>query len=80
MLSIRVTPKQLRLARNALRLNQSDVASKVDMSLKAYSSIERGEVDPKLSNYIRIIEFFEKNKITFHDDDNVTLNSINSNI
>lgn len=68
-----VTFKQISFARKILQFSQEEVAVKLGLTKLGYNKIENGKVDPKLSNFRKIISFFEEQGVVFHEDGNVTL-------
>jgi len=75
-LIVKITPFQISIARKLLGLKQNTLAQELDISLSNYNGIEIGKVDPKLSTYSKIIDYFIVKGIIFHSDGNVTLNKI----
>lgn len=74
MLITKITFKQLKMARLLLDLNQEEVSKLVNISRTAYNSIEKGNSDPKLSNYITIVDFYINRGIIFHNNGTISLN------
>lgn len=68
-----IKPIQLSYARKLLGVNQKDVAHAVSLTVSNYNGIENAKVDPKVSTYNKIIQYFINNGIIFHPDGNVTL-------
>lgn len=51
--------KQIKNAREKMRLTQLDVANKADMTVNYYAMIERGEVNPsfeKIKNIAKVLK------------------------
>lgn len=67
-----ITPEQIETARSLLRCTQRDIADAVEIRYTNYAKIERGESDPKISTFFRIVDFFEDRGIVFHSDGRVT--------
>ena len=65
---INVTPEQLQLARNILKLTQQDVCKEIKISIPSYRAIEAGQSDPKLSNFKKIVTFYTERNIQFNID------------
>lgn len=74
MLITKITFHQLKMARLLLDLSQEEVSKLLNISRAAYSSIEKGKSDPKLSNYITIVDFYIKRGIIFNNDGTISLN------